>query len=334
MFGFQRRFVRRCECETLIPQDGPFPQSSQTAAMVQCLPCLLRGRSWPCGRHRRTMSDRPRAVRTRPSTGRKRPVTLPAASSCSPASAVARGAGIGSWHGGHRPDRSVPRDPACPHRASAATLSPWACPSPTTPLDLLSRRGRGATSSVIRDLLHLTNRSDVLSLAGGLPSPDSFPVGRLRESADAVLAGAGRYGPEAIQYGPTEGIPALRQWVADTYAARGGECRRRGRPDHDRLAAGPRPAGPGAGRRRATTSWSRLRRTSEHCRRWPAPTRTWSRSRPTGTACAPICSRSAWPPACGPASATSWPTSRTPRGARWPSIAVATSPRWPTATGS
>ena len=92
------------------------------------------------------------------------------------------------------------------------------------PSHLLSRRGRGATSSVIRDLLHLTNRSDVLSLAGGLPSPDSFPVGRLRESADAVLAGAGRYGPEAIQYGPTEGIPALRQWVAETYAARGGEC--------------------------------------------------------------------------------------------------------------
>ena len=92
------------------------------------------------------------------------------------------------------------------------------------PAHLLSRRGRGATSSVIRDLLHLTNRSDVLSLAGGLPSPDSFPVGRLRESADAVLAGAGRYGPEAIQYGPTEGIPALRQWVAETYAARGGEC--------------------------------------------------------------------------------------------------------------
>jgi len=92
------------------------------------------------------------------------------------------------------------------------------------PADLLSRRGRGATSSVIRDLLHLTNRPDVLSLAGGLPAPESFPVERLREAADAVLARSGRYGSDAIQYGPTEGIPALREWVAATYAARGGEC--------------------------------------------------------------------------------------------------------------
>ena len=34
MFGFQRRLVRRCECETLMPHEGPFPHRSQTAAMV------------------------------------------------------------------------------------------------------------------------------------------------------------------------------------------------------------------------------------------------------------------------------------------------------------
>jgi 2-aminoadipate transaminase len=89
---------------------------------------------------------------------------------------------------------------------------------------LLSRRAREATSSVIRDLLHLTNRADVLSLAGGLPAPESFPVDRLRQAADTVLSGAGRYGPEAIQYGPTEGVPALREWVAAQYRARGGDC--------------------------------------------------------------------------------------------------------------
>jgi 2-aminoadipate transaminase len=89
---------------------------------------------------------------------------------------------------------------------------------------LLSRRAREATSSVIRDLLHLTNRPDVLSLAGGLPAPESFPVDRLRQAADTVLAGSGRYGPDAIQYGPTEGIPALREWVAAQYRARGGDC--------------------------------------------------------------------------------------------------------------
>ena len=32
MFGFQRRGVRRCECETLLPKPGPLPQTSQTEA--------------------------------------------------------------------------------------------------------------------------------------------------------------------------------------------------------------------------------------------------------------------------------------------------------------
>ena len=32
MFGFQRRLVRRCECETFMPKPGPLPQISQTAA--------------------------------------------------------------------------------------------------------------------------------------------------------------------------------------------------------------------------------------------------------------------------------------------------------------
>ncbi len=85
--------------------------------------------------------------------------------------------------------------------------------------ELLSRRGRDATSSVIRDLLQLTHRPDILSMAGGLPAPQSFPVDRLRAASDAVLSGAGRYGPEAIQYGPTEGVPALREWVAGEYTA-------------------------------------------------------------------------------------------------------------------
>jgi 2-aminoadipate transaminase len=90
--------------------------------------------------------------------------------------------------------------------------------------ELLSRRGRDATSSVIRDLLQLTHRPDILSMAGGLPAPESFPVDRLRAASDAVLSGSGRYGPEAIQYGPTEGVPALREWVAGRYSAVGREC--------------------------------------------------------------------------------------------------------------
>src|SRR5271157_3533243 len=37
MLGSQRRLVRRCECDTDLPKPGPFPQISQTAAMVKLL---------------------------------------------------------------------------------------------------------------------------------------------------------------------------------------------------------------------------------------------------------------------------------------------------------
>ena len=37
MLGFQRRRVRRCECEMLLPNPGPLPQTSQVAAMVDTL---------------------------------------------------------------------------------------------------------------------------------------------------------------------------------------------------------------------------------------------------------------------------------------------------------
>jgi 2-aminoadipate transaminase len=79
---------------------------------------------------------------------------------------------------------------------------------------LLSTRARTTTSSTIRDLLKLLEQPDVLSLAGGLPAAETFPVARMREAAQRVLGEAGTYGSAALQYGPTEGVAALREWVA------------------------------------------------------------------------------------------------------------------------
>src|SRR4051794_10504977 len=70
---------------------------------------------------------------------------------------------------------------------------------------------RTARSSAVRDLLRLTERPDVLSLAGGLPAPELLPVDALAAAAARVL---GARGPAALQYGPTEGIAALRELVA------------------------------------------------------------------------------------------------------------------------
>ena len=77
-----------------------------------------------------------------------------------------------------------------------------------------AHRTAGLRSSAIRDLLKLTEMSHMLSLAGGLPTPDSFPLPDLRREADRLL---GEYGPRVVQYSATDGVLELRQWIADEY---------------------------------------------------------------------------------------------------------------------
>jgi 2-aminoadipate transaminase len=74
---------------------------------------------------------------------------------------------------------------------------------------VLSQRAQGVRSSAIRDLLKLTELPGILSMAGGLPAPDTFPTGALAEAAQTLLAD-----PATVQYATTEGLPALREWVA------------------------------------------------------------------------------------------------------------------------
>lgn len=87
---------------------------------------------------------------------------------------------------------------------------------PAADLPPLAARVRAVRSSVIRDLLALTERPGVISFAGGLPAPELFDVEGVRASFAAVLAG-----PQALQYSPTEGNRALREAVAARYAERG-----------------------------------------------------------------------------------------------------------------
>ena len=67
-------------------------------------------------------------------------------------------------------------------------------------------------SSAIRDLLRLTEQPHVISLAGGLPNPATFPTAQIGAATEAVLAADPT---AALQYGPTEGLPALRRLLAD-----------------------------------------------------------------------------------------------------------------------
>ncbi|MFD4366259.1 PLP-dependent aminotransferase family protein [Rhodococcus sp. NPDC058521] len=70
-------------------------------------------------------------------------------------------------------------------------------------------------SSAIRDLLTLTARPDIVSLAGGLPDPAFIPRDRIRQEMDRVLTD-----PGSVQYAETTGILALRKVLADREGAR------------------------------------------------------------------------------------------------------------------
>jgi len=82
----------------------------------------------------------------------------------------------------------------------------------------LSKRMSRVQASAIREILKVTERPDVLSFAGGLPAPESFPVEAMARAHAEVLASDGA---AALQYGPTEGYGPLRAWVAERMTSRG-----------------------------------------------------------------------------------------------------------------
>ena len=76
-----------------------------------------------------------------------------------------------------------------------------------------SDRAEQLQSSAIREILKVTMRPEVISFAGGLPSPETFPVERMRAAFDKVLT---QQGKSALQYGPTDGYAPLREFLADS----------------------------------------------------------------------------------------------------------------------
>lgn len=83
----------------------------------------------------------------------------------------------------------------------------------------LSRVARHLQRSVMRDLIALASRPEIISFAGGLPAADCLPLEPLTTCIDAVLAAEGR---RALQYGPPYG--PLREWIAGYMRGRGADC--------------------------------------------------------------------------------------------------------------
>lgn len=82
----------------------------------------------------------------------------------------------------------------------------------------LARRAERLEPSTIREILKITEQPGIVSLAGGLPSADTFPVQALRDATDHVLSEQPR---QALQYAASEGYGPLRDWVAAELAPHG-----------------------------------------------------------------------------------------------------------------
>ncbi|HEX7987191.1 MAG TPA: PLP-dependent aminotransferase family protein [Duganella sp.] len=81
-----------------------------------------------------------------------------------------------------------------------------------------SERADQLQSSFIREILKITQQPEIISFAGGLPSPLTFPVDEMKLAFDKVLQNNGKV---ALQYGPTDGYLPLRQWIADSLSTNG-----------------------------------------------------------------------------------------------------------------
>jgi 2-aminoadipate transaminase len=83
---------------------------------------------------------------------------------------------------------------------------------------LFAARTRGMKSSAMREMMALTERPDVISLAGGLPDTTTFaPQLYAKLMADVAAESTAR----ALQYGPTEGMAATVQCIVEVMAAEG-----------------------------------------------------------------------------------------------------------------
>ena len=90
------------------------------------------------------------------------------------------------------------------HPQDLTTATPWQ----------LAERAHAMNPSAIREILKVTERPGILNFAGGLPSPETFPIEAMRAACASVLAEGSAVAKPSLQYASSEGLPELRQWVS------------------------------------------------------------------------------------------------------------------------
>lgn len=112
-------------------------------------------------------------------------------------------------------DPMPPRTPAPRTRQHESALTP----GDSARYDVrFASRASGIVSSVMRDLMSLSERPEIISLAGGFPNTESFRRATFDEVTQVV---ARDHLAAALQYGPTEGLAELRELIVDIMAHEG-----------------------------------------------------------------------------------------------------------------
>jgi 2-aminoadipate transaminase len=83
---------------------------------------------------------------------------------------------------------------------------------------LFASRTKVMKSSAMRDLMAVTTRPEIISLAGGLPDTSTFPPETFAAVAQRI---ASESCAKALQYGPTEGLPETKECIAEVMGAEG-----------------------------------------------------------------------------------------------------------------
>jgi 2-aminoadipate transaminase len=112
------------------------------------------------------------------------------------------------YRAGMPDDRQIGQDDRRRARATAHELARYEA--------LFAARTRGMKSSAMREMMALTERPDVISLAGGLPDTSTFPPELYAKLMAQVAAESTA---RALQYGPTEGMATTVECIAQVMAA-------------------------------------------------------------------------------------------------------------------
>ena len=99
------------------------------------------------------------------------------------------------------------------HPQDLTTATPWQ----------LAERAHAMNPSAIREILKVTERPGILNFAGGLPSPETFPIEAMRAACASVLAEGSAVAKPSLQYASSEGLPELRQWVSAELGKQGAQ---------------------------------------------------------------------------------------------------------------